>query len=292
AAHLKDELRPIVFLTKREPTAREVKTLSIFQDVYVVVGDPRHKSDLVRGGILGASKVVILSQRAGGAQGDIGGGETIMASHLIYSYLKSQRVNKCIIVELPKRAQIKYLRPTHQTALVTGASSGGGSGANSDGPVGVGKRRRNGAPRTAEHTVVASTRADEGLDYMYMPLFSAGRVVVAAMLDTILFQLLKNPSMLDVFKLFCGVRTKREQGLERSLGVEPAFLCQIYVPSALVGKTFGELFKELSLNNGLVPLGIYRDAHVADGNALPFVFTNPLASVVMRESDLVFALSP
>ncbi|KAI9364525.1 hypothetical protein DFJ73DRAFT_956322 [Zopfochytrium polystomum] len=292
AAHLGEELRPIVFLSKISPAPAEMKSLLIFPAVYFVSGDPKKRRDLIRGGLLGASKVVILSQSQRSHDDDFEGGGAIMVSHLVHSIVGATGRDKCVIVDLPKRMQIKYLRTSPSTHT-------------QDRTHGIMKKHLSRSTGSNEQrTIVARTRADHGLDYLYLPLYAAGRVVVASMLDCMLFQLLKNPSVLDVFKLFCGVRTKKEQRYEMLMGVEPSFLCQIYVPSVLVpgstqtisllrqGQTFGELFRELTLNNGLIPLGLYRDTCTADGNTMPFVFTNPLSSIVLRETDLVFALSP
>ncbi|KAJ3330214.1 hypothetical protein HDU76_006197 [Blyttiomyces sp. JEL0837] len=263
ASHLTEELRPIVFLCTRLPNDEEFETLAYFPQVYFVVGDPRRKRDLIRGGISGSLKVVITNM--GTATNDeFAGSPAIMVSHLIYSMFAAVGLKKCVIVELAKRAHVNYLRPTNKQT-----------------------RSRKNRTRSA----AANTFVSEGLDYLYSPMYAGGRVVVAAMMDCILFQLVKNPSLLDTFKLCCGVRTRKDEEYDKILGITPSTFCQIYVPRGFEHRPYGELYRELTLNHGIVPLGVYRDSEQF-GNILPFVYTNPLHSLVLLPSDLIFVLSP
>ena len=55
----------------------------------------------------------------------------------------------------------------------------------------------------------------------------------------------------------------------------------------------GELYRELVLNHNIVPIGLYRMADEKNlGNRLPFVYTNPLQSLLLRETDLIYVLAP
>jgi hypothetical protein len=86
------------------------------------------------------------------------------------------------------------------------------------------------------HNGVVNSRLkeDDGLDYIYHPAYAAGRVVVSAMMDALLFQLLRNPSAYRIFSLLCGIRTTKDYENEKILGIEPAFLGQIFVPRVFV----------------------------------------------------------
>ncbi|KAJ3330216.1 potassium channel, sub T, member 2 [Blyttiomyces sp. JEL0837] len=258
-----DDFRPIVFLCHRLPTSDEFALLRAFPSVYYIVGDPRRKRDLLAAGIIGCHKVVIMNM-ATGENDDFADGPAIMISHLIYSMFQHNRSSpsrkpKNVIIELSKRSHINYLRPSAKQSN---------------------KRNR-------KASAVANTIEEQGLNYLYAPVFASGRVVAAAMLDCILYQLLNNSSVLEVFNLFCGVRMKKDVELDKLLGIAPTFLSQIDVPDAYVGKPFGDLYRELTLHHGIIPVGIYRDADDQGlGNRLPFVFTNPLASVLLRSTDL------
>ncbi|KAJ3299619.1 hypothetical protein HK104_008212 [Borealophlyctis nickersoniae] len=137
-----------------------------------------------------------------------------------------------------------------------------------------------------------AVRTDAAVDdFIYAPVFAAGRVLVASMLDSILFQTFHNSSILNIFKLMCGVRYLRNVELDKHLGVDPSYLCLIGVPPEYMGQTFASLYRELALNQGIVPIGLLRDTDFTGaGNKLPFVFTNPPASLLLRESDLVYVL--
>ena len=64
-----------------------------------------------------------------------------------------------------------------------------------------GTRRLKKRGRNAQAVVEGAAR-----DFLYAPMYAAGRVVVAAMLDTILFEAYFNPSILEIFQLLCGIR--------------------------------------------------------------------------------------
>ncbi|KAJ3399356.1 hypothetical protein HDV05_001833 [Chytridiales sp. JEL 0842] len=186
-----------------------------------------------------------------------------MISHLIYTLFSTPIRKKCVIIELTRRIHINYLRPTLQRLT---------------------SKRKRSTPNFIPEV--------EGLDYLYAPLYAAGRVVVGSMLDSILFQLFKNPSLLETLRLLCGSRTKADEVLDRDVGVERKFLCQIDVPEGYAGRTFGELYRELTVHHGMIPLGLYREADEGNmGNRLPFVYTNPIASVLLKDTDVVFVLS-
>ncbi|KAI9353256.1 hypothetical protein DFJ73DRAFT_828825 [Zopfochytrium polystomum] len=202
AAQLTEEdFRPIVFLCVRAPSEEEFHYFSVFPAIYFVVGDPMNKRDLHRAGIEGAHKVIIMNMSSGTAD-DFADGTSIMLSHLIYAMFPPPQPKKCVIIELSKRAHINFLRPSA-------------------------KRRT----RRSQHRKASAV---QGLDYMYAPVFAAGRVVAATMLDCILFGLLSNSSILDIFKLFCGVRISRDVEMDKFLGITPAYLNQIDVPDAFV----------------------------------------------------------
>jgi hypothetical protein len=91
----------------------------------------------------------------------------------------------------------------------------------------------------------------------------------------------------------CGIRTKRESKLDAHFNIRPSFLCHVDVPRAFVGRKFIDLFQEFALNHGVLPIALYRQAD-PDGlkNEHPFVYTNPLNSLKLRLTDLVFVLTP
>jgi hypothetical protein len=66
ASHrVESEYCPIVFLCPRLPDEEEFESLQSFPDIFYVVGDSRRKRDLIKGGIDGAEKVIIMNLTMG-----------------------------------------------------------------------------------------------------------------------------------------------------------------------------------------------------------------------------------
>ncbi len=98
---------------------------------------------------------------------------------------------------------------------------------------------------------------------------------------------------MDIFQLLCGIRSQKETDFDKLLGVQPSYLCYIDVPEDYFGKPFGELYKDLTLIYSVVPIGLYREGNNQSlMNKLPFVFTNPLPGILLKESDLVYVINP
>ncbi|TPX37664.1 hypothetical protein SmJEL517_g00575 [Synchytrium microbalum] len=262
-----DETRTIVFLCPRLPTHDEFTTLCQFPNVYFVCGDPSKKKDLLRGGLVGADKVIILYSIVG-TEDDFSDSKPIMISHLIYGMFPEHE-RKYVIVELQKRSHIKFLRPTAKRSLT------------------MSKRERK------AHSNQGVEEGDLAGEHLYTPMFAAGRVVCAPMLDSILYQTFHNSVVLDIFKRLCGVRYKRDIELDRELNANPSYLSYIDTPDEFAGRPFRDLYRELALKHSVIPLGILRDNYDPElGNRLPFTYTNPMASLLLKSSDLVFALMP
>ncbi|KAJ3414468.1 potassium channel, sub T, member 2 [Chytridiales sp. JEL 0842] len=264
ASHrLSDEYYPIVLLCTVPPTDEEFEYLNRFPDIYFVIGDPRFKRDLLRAGLNGAEKVLIMNL-TGRDTDDFSDSGALMVSHLIYSMYSSKGQKKTVILDLSRRTNINYLSPAAKKSKKTIQSQ----------------------------SAISTTLVDEGLDYLSAPVFAAGRVIVASMLDCMLYQLVKNPTVLEVVKQLCGVRTAKDVKLDKQMNINPAHLCQVNVPDSLVGRPFVELFDEFSIRHGVVPIGIYRASdNDGLGNRLPFVYTNPLASLLLKENDVVYVLA-
>ena len=74
--------------------------------------------------------------------------------------------------------------------------------------------------------------------------------------------------------------------------MESKSLCYISVPSLFVGLSFGDLFNDLLMKHEILAIGIFRD-DISDEleNTLPFVYTNPLSSLLLKSTDLVYVLA-
>ena len=68
----REEYKHVIFLNRNPPTSEEAQMLLQFPGVYFMVGDPRKKADLVRAGIEGADKIVIMNLGNAIRSGDSG----------------------------------------------------------------------------------------------------------------------------------------------------------------------------------------------------------------------------
>lgn len=109
------------------------------------------------------------------------------------------------------------------------------------------------------------------------------------MLELTLYQSYFNPSNLALFKLFWGGRNARDLEIEQSFNVQQSMLQLVHLPLEFKGQSWRQLVAFLTAS-GVVPIGLLREAGSFD-NRLPFVYTNPLGSVLLVPSDRVFLLS-
>ncbi|KAF9110634.1 potassium channel, sub T, member 2 [Mortierella sp. AM989] len=122
------------------------------------------------------------------------------------------------------------------------------------------------------------------------PIFASGQVLVSRLLDNVLFQAYSKAHILDLVKLCCGFRFKQAIEMDQILGIDCSNICLIDPPAHSVGKPFLELFQALALGYGIVPLGLYRAPDSDLKNSLPFVFTNPLPGILLKDTDMIYVL--
>jgi hypothetical protein len=128
--------------------------------------------------------------------------------------------------------------------------------------------------------------------YSYTPIFASGRVLASTMLGSILYQSFHNPFITQILRYLCGVRTVEEMELEKEFNLGLRSLSYISVSAEFVGLSFGEYYEELNIKYGILAIGLYRDEISHDlQNRLPFVYTNPLSSLLLRQSDLVYVIA-
>ncbi|ORY33197.1 hypothetical protein BCR33DRAFT_520637 [Rhizoclosmatium globosum] len=285
AAHL-EKHHKILFLAARAPTKAEYSTLSVFPDIHYMVGDPSQKKVLLSAGLRGCHRVILMKFGIY-SSGDFAGSAAIMISHLIYHMFQRGEIEqeKCVILEATKRPLINYLHPTPTATQVSYRRLFRSAFKNVGKSVGINKTL-DGGHRRKEKNVPGE------VSYFYTPVFAAGRVVAASMLDSVLFQLYKNPSLLETFLMLCGVDKQGKNESPEIMGVKKSWIGQIPLPPGFVNRTYGELYQELALNQGIIPMGLYRQVYPTLRNKLPYVFTNPLSVVLLMEGDIVFVLAP
>eukprot|EP00753_Platysulcus_tardus_P004449 PLAT12539.55.p1 GENE.PLAT12539.55~~PLAT12539.55.p1 ORF type:complete len:1323 (-),score=660.58 PLAT12539.55:56-3820(-) len=137
------------------------------------------------------------------------------------------------------------------------------------------------------HTLASAGRGD----FVLSPPFAAGHIYASSIPDVLLCQTFFNSALVKVLeKLVTGV----EKDLD--LLVTESQLHQIAVPPGLVGKRYGEVFRQLLSQDGTLCLAIMRGVLPAlatgeGGNRLPFVYTNPHPDKLLTAVDRLFVLT-
>ena len=231
-----------------------------------MMGDPRKKHCLLKAGIEGASKVIVMSMGKDLEESrEYADSSTLMVSHLIYSLFDAGDKKYCIN-DLHDKENIKFLRPTAFK---------------------VRKRVTN----QGKDDIDISKRSITEDTYTYTPIYASGRVLASSMLGSILYQAHYNPFIVQVFRFFCGVRTEEELDLEHYLETDSKTLSYVAIPSSFIGSCFSDLFCYF-LQHEIIAIGLLRnDISPELGNRLPFVYTNPMPSLILKESDLVYILA-
>ncbi|KAJ3389880.1 hypothetical protein HDU92_000825 [Lobulomyces angularis] len=277
ASHISEKnLKPIVLFSKEYPNEEELNSFKLFSGIFFMTGNPYSKKDLLNAGLANCQKVVLInlssewkdgSTEDDGAE-DFGDSTALMINHVIHRIsINLFKEPKPIIIELQRRRNIKFLKPSgirHEVAKERKKIFG---------------ENGNGKQKMLQRTT----------DFFYHPLYASGNVVVGAMLDSILFQTYQNDSVLDIFKLFCGLRYEKDVEAEQNFGYEPSFLTPIPLPEGFEGGCFIDLYYHLT-NLGIVPLALLRETVKEWSNHLPFVYTNPVPSCLLRKTDLVYVL--
>ncbi|GMH45490.1 hypothetical protein BSKO_13447 [Bryopsis sp. KO-2023] len=125
---------------------------------------------------------------------------------------------------------------------------------------------------------------DEGLtEWQTNPYYSAGRVLVPALLDTLACHSFFSKGLLiDLMAEFTG-------DVNSGNYVGP-LLKQISLPNGFKGKTYTELVSYLVLQRGLIPLGLFRRKSENRSWLLRYVCANPPGEVVLEGTDKVFVI--
>lgn len=145
----------------------------------------------------------------------------------------------------------------------------------------------------------------EEIDTFYTPAYAAGDVIADSLISNVLLsQTYYKPDIVSIIKTLCGMPGPLLDGSAKRLlnatddiqSVDSAMehaphLTSMALPSTFAGQPFSALFETLLLDHGVLPLGLFRMPDDALGNELPFVYTNPVPSLILKASDVVFILS-
>ncbi|KAG2175968.1 hypothetical protein INT44_000446 [Umbelopsis vinacea] len=128
---------------------------------------------------------------------------------------------------------------------------------------------------------------DLSFDVVDSSAFAAGDVVVENLLSHVLLsQVYYQPDIVAIIKTLCGMGESSSGNSQFA-----PYLASIQIPDEYVNKSFAELFESLLLRQGVISIGILRAPDINFGNDLPFVYTNPVPSLILKETDNIYILT-
>ena len=273
-----DEMVPVVVIVRAEYAAKVWENISIFHDVYVIIGSPSNAEDLIRAGVLYAKNLIVFANTEESANVNLHGErntpESTKALDEIAAMADSDTIfiNSSVTVmnptiqivsELVHLGNIPYLNDSHQAANLE---------------------------RPRKEVVV-------------WPLIAAGNVYVASLNDYLSAQLFHNPSLVSLLeKILIGDRRAHTDGdlTETSLELISPYEMHAKDKAALTaGSSWETVFHLIIKEYNAIPIALYRGItqYGEEGtekdfqNTMPYVVTNPPKNSVVRKQDKVFILS-
>lgn len=117
---------------------------------------------------------------------------------------------------------------------------------------------------------------------LYTSAYAAGHVVADSLISNVLLgQTYYKPNIVNVLKALisgCNNNNRRLLSIHQVLGL-------------FVGHTWRDMFEALLLEHGVLALGLLRAPDAEFGNTLPFVYTNPVPSLILKSTDRVYVLA-
>ncbi|EKX50805.1 hypothetical protein GUITHDRAFT_134917 [Guillardia theta CCMP2712] len=243
----------IVILHPEIITSADFAKVAIYPEVYFVQGRPMNGKDLIRAGMLGCSKAVVLSGSNNPSAQDVDGvlneeaaaslvdSDSVLTYHLISNHNKKAD----IVCELRNSANMKYLMKEDRNAL------------------------------ERDHTLC--------------PPFASGKVYINSILDKLICQLMYNSHLNTIIRELV-VSSGLDHDDFTSGDVFPSELFTIPVPSSFDGKPFIQLFQFLVSKQNILPIGLYRQHPTDDFAPLPYVVSAPPRDLVLNKDDQIFTL--
>lgn len=146
----------------------------------------------------------------------------------------------------------------------------------------------------------------EEIDVFYTPAYAAGDIVADSLISNVLLsQTYYKPDIVSIIKTLCGMPGPLYDGsaaylLSTSPQVTTAttavrlapHLTSIPMPPEFVGRPYSTLFKSLLIEFEILAIGLYRDTDDELGNEVPFVYANPVPSLILKSTDMIYVFSP
>lgn len=258
-------IQPIIILHDREIEFTYWNRISRFEEIFFIKGSRLESADLVRAGILQAKTAIILAPNAAT---DVHSEEssTLLDADTIFTYQGIKKLN-------PKINVVAEFISASNTDYVTDQVAASAAKGQDD------------------------TERNPSLE-----LQASGSIYNASLLDTLLSQTFYNPRINTILReLITDCDREAGDNWNKHLKgkippVEDSVMYQIPVPVSYFGKTYGELFEHLCLEENVVSLGLFRGLSPGDDigpqdNFVPYVYTNPSKQTTLCSTDHVYILS-
>ncbi|KAI7905603.1 uncharacterized protein BX663DRAFT_500307 [Cokeromyces recurvatus] len=260
-----DEIQDIVLLCAKPPPQKIFELINTFPRVYFMEGNCRNPDDLLRAGIKRAKQVVVMSEKEYLEQYERNSDSpAIMASHILDLLLQERQEGAYTIVNLIEKTNIRFM-----------------------------------------HLLQGKDVAEE-IDVFYTPAYAAGDVVADSLISNVLIsQTYYKPDIVSIIKTICGMPGPLYDGSAAYLlSTEPDIktastaarlaphLTSIPMPPEFTGLTFKTLFKTLLIRYEVLVIGLFRAPCNLLGNELPFVYANPVPSLILKKHDMIYVFSP
>ncbi|KAI8897734.1 hypothetical protein BC833DRAFT_22950 [Globomyces pollinis-pini] len=228
-------LKTIVIMVPESPNEIEFSRFAHFPKVFFIKGYASKARHLRRAGLFKAERVVLTNlhnqmEADDNSSDGLADSSTIMISNMIHKMCAEQGLRNPVLLDVLRRSNIRFLTPG-STLIAPKAT------------------RKFLTKRSGHHSETIN-------DVHFTPMFASGRIVCPVMLESILSAAYHEPLTIKLFNILCGVRYKLDSELEKLLKFNQSQLSYVLTPPEFVGKTFGQLYKSLCLNNGIIPIEI------------------------------------
>ena len=258
-------VQPIVILHDTEIEFTYWNRVSRFEEIFFIKGSRLESADLIRAGVLRAKTAIILAPNT---YTSVHSEEssTLLDADTIFTYQGIKKLNPSInvIAEFISASNTDYV--------------------------------------TDQVSSVALKDGDASERNPSVELQASGSIYNASLLDTLLSQTFYNPRINTILReLITDCDREAGENWNKQLKgkvrpIEDSVMYQIPVPVSFYGKTYGELFEYLCLDENVVPLGLYRGLFPGDeigpqDNFIPYVYTNPSKDTRLCSTDYTYILS-
>ncbi|CAO3628322.1 unnamed protein product [Cunninghamella echinulata] len=309
-----DQLQDIVLLCSVLPNENFFQSINRFPRIYFMEGDFRQPYDLLRAGVSRAKQIVIMNEREGQ---DFHKGNSdsaaIMGSHIVDLLLQERRKESYTVINLVEKSNINYIHllqgkdvAEEVDVIYSPVYAAGDVVADSlisnvllsqtyykpdivniiKALIGMPKPYYT-TPIQFNHFSFSPNNVKQDSNYNSHSQYSTTNSSRSS-INTVTSKSSPSPS------LSYNNSDHNYDNYKNILMDLPSetYLTSIALPSAFIGQTFVRLYELFLLKHGILCIGLLRSPDLQLRNELPFVYTNPVPSLILKSTDFVYILTP